>query len=107
MPARRDTTQLYTYQRHGETGTPHTDRGWRAWRLRVTEDNVGAWMMHCHITPHTVMGMSTVWVFGTAQQISDRVPQPYVSGYLEFDGSAYGRESGFPEVAHFFNETSR
>jgi L-ascorbate oxidase len=99
VPARRDTTQLYQYLRDGEK---NTDLGWRAWRLRVTEKNVGAWMMHCHITPHAVMGMNTVWVFGNAEQIRRRVPQPYVAGYLEFDGNAYGNDSYDPLVPHFF-----
>lgn len=52
-PARRDTTQLYRYAASGE---PHRSSGWRAWRVRVTEDNVGAWGMHCHILAHMVMG---------------------------------------------------
>ncbi len=52
-PARRDTTLLYRYAVSGEV--EHT-AGWRAWRIRVTEDDVGAWMLHCHALQHMIMG---------------------------------------------------
>ncbi|RMZ79865.1 hypothetical protein DV737_g3263, partial [Chaetothyriales sp. CBS 132003] len=38
-PARRDTTILYRYAKSGQ---PEYTAGWRAWRIRVTEDDVGA-----------------------------------------------------------------
>ncbi|KAH8668630.1 L-ascorbate oxidase [Xylariales sp. PMI_506] len=97
-PARRDTTQLYRYV---TSGSANQTLGWRAWRLRVTEDNVGAWMMHCHILPHMAMGMSTVFVFGNASDIVADIPEPYVSGYLEYGGSAYGNESFDPLVIEY------
>ncbi|KAI0470097.1 Cupredoxin [Xylariaceae sp. FL0804] len=100
-PAKRDTTQLYRYQ---ATGAAHTTSGWRAWRLKVTEDNVGAWMMHCHILAHAVMGMQTVWVFGNATDILQEIPEPYLNGYLEYGGSAYGNESYDPLTVSFFDE---
>ena len=52
-PAMRDTTQLYRY---AVSGAPHSVNGWRAWRLKVTKDNVGAWGLHCHILAHMAMG---------------------------------------------------
>lgn len=52
-PAMRDTTQLYRY---AVSGAPHSTNGWRAWRIRVTRDNVGAWGFHCHILAHMAMG---------------------------------------------------
>ncbi|KAI4593308.1 hypothetical protein KJ359_009839 [Pestalotiopsis sp. 9143b] len=100
-PARRDTTQLYRYATSGAAN--HT-MGWRAWRLRVTEDNVGAWMMHCHILPHMVMGMQTVWVFGNATEIMSEIPEPYLSGYLEYGGSAYGNDSYDPLVVSYYDD---
>ncbi|ETS75598.1 hypothetical protein PFICI_12542 [Pestalotiopsis fici W106-1] len=100
-PARRDTTQLYRYATSGQAN--HT-MGWRAWRLRVTEDNVGAWMMHCHILPHMVMGMQTVWVFGNATEIMSEIPQPYINGYLEYGGSAYGNDSSDPLVVPYYDD---
>lgn len=51
-PAKRDTTQLYRYV---TSGAANTTRGWRAWRIQVTEDNVGAWLLHCHILGHMIM----------------------------------------------------
>lgn len=54
-PAMRDTTQLYRY---AVSGAPHSTNGWRAWRIRVTKDNVGAWAFHCHILAHMAMGKS-------------------------------------------------
>ncbi|KAJ9641641.1 Multicopper oxidase aurL2 [Knufia peltigerae] len=95
-PARRDTTMLYRY---AVSGLPETTAGWRAWRIRVTEDDVGAWMMHCHVLQHMIMGMQTVWVFGNASSILSKFPtQPYVNGYLNFGGDAYGNDTYDPLV---------
>ncbi|KAI1849667.1 hypothetical protein JX266_004616 [Neoarthrinium moseri] len=99
-PAKRDTTQLYRY---ATTGPAFHTSGWRAWRIRVTEDNVGAWMMHCHIAGHMILGMQTVWVFGNAADIVGEIPQPYVDGYLEYAGSAYGNDSYDPLVVPFYD----
>ncbi|POR34815.1 L-ascorbate oxidase [Tolypocladium paradoxum] len=99
-PARRDTTVLYRYT---EKGLPHTTAGWRAWRIRVTKGNIGAWMMHCHIAQHALMGMNTVWVFGDGASIRQKFPVlPYTQGYLEFGGSAYGNRTRDPVVNHYF-----
>ncbi|KAF4976654.1 hypothetical protein FZEAL_6716 [Fusarium zealandicum] len=99
-PARRDTMNLYRYAVKGE---PHTTAGWRAWRIRITEQNIGAWMMHCHILQHMVMGMATVWVFGDAADIETKFPTiPYTQGYVEYGGSAYGSDTQQPVVNHYF-----
>lgn len=88
VPARRDTSILHRYTEKGHT---NTTAGWRAWRIRVTEDNIGAWMMHCHVAQHAVMGMNTVWAFGERDDILEKLGDPpYVKGYLEYGGSAYG-----------------
>ncbi|RMZ84255.1 hypothetical protein DV738_g803, partial [Chaetothyriales sp. CBS 135597] len=95
-PARRDTTLLYRYALAG--AAEHT-AGWRAWRIRITEEDVGAWMMHCHILQHMTMGMQTVWVFGNTSEILAKFPsQPYVNGYLTYGGDAYGNSSYDPLV---------
>jgi L-ascorbate oxidase len=96
-PALRDTTMQYRY---ASSGVPNTTAGWRAWRLVVSEP--GVWMMHCHILAHLIMGMQTAWVFGNAEEITGRVPQPYIAGYLDFGGSAYGNETYDPWVNHYF-----
>lgn len=92
----------------------------------MTEEDVGAWMMHCHILQHMIMGyglefsslshffrfrmyfvliktrcdddrMQTVWVFGSADQILARYPStPYIDGYLTYGGDAYGNDSYDP-----------
>ncbi|KAI1319964.1 L-ascorbate oxidase [Xylariaceae sp. FL0255] len=100
VPARRDTTMLFRYATQGDVQT--TD-GWRAWRIRVTEENVGAWMMHCHILPHMIMGMQTAWVFGDATSILRQIPEPYINGYLTYGGSAYGNDSYDPLVLSYFD----
>ncbi|KAK2616566.1 Multicopper oxidase aurL2 [Conoideocrella luteorostrata] len=101
-PLRRDTTILYRYRK---SGAPHQTAGWRAWRIRVTEDNVGAWMMHCHIAQHAVMGMNTIWMFGDAAALRKKFPAaPYLEGYLNFGGSAYGGHDRNPQVYHFLPE---
>jgi len=48
------------------------------------------------------MGMQTAWVFGNASEIISRVPQPYVAGYLDYGGSAYGNATYDPLVNHYF-----
>ncbi|KAJ4258939.1 Multicopper oxidase aurL2 [Fusarium torreyae] len=101
-PVQRDTTNLYRY---AVKGVPHHTAGWRAWRIRVTEENVGAWMMHCHVLQHQVMGMATVWVFGDAAAIRSKFPAaPYSQGYLEYGGSAYGSEKYPPSVNHYYTK---
>ncbi|KIW71105.1 L-ascorbate oxidase [Phialophora macrospora] len=104
-PALRDTTMVYRY---APSGPKNYTSGWRAWRIRVTEDDVGAWMMHCHILQHMIMGMQTVWVFGNSSSILNKFPtQPYVNGYLTYGGDAYGNDSFDPLVDAFPNLTSR
>ncbi|KAI0397513.1 multicopper oxidase [Xylariaceae sp. FL0594] len=100
-PARRDTTMLFRYS---EGGRDQVTAGWRAWRIRITDDNVGAWMMHCHILHHVVMGMQTAWVFGDAASILRNIPEPYISGYLTYGGNAYGNDSYDPLVLTFFDD---
>lgn len=51
VPVKRDTTMLYRY---ASNGVPQTTAGWRAWRIKV--EDPGAWMMHCHILAHMIMG---------------------------------------------------
>ncbi len=97
-PVKRDTTFLYRY---ASSGVPYTTAGWRAWRLRVQYP--GVWMIHCHILQHMIMGMQTAWVFGNADDILNRVPQPDVSGYLTYGGSVYGNDTYAPTVNHYFD----
>ncbi|KAI1350407.1 L-ascorbate oxidase [Xylaria sp. FL0043] len=99
-PARRDTTMLYRYAEKGKDGVT---AGWRAWRIRITDDNVGAWLMHCHILHHMIMGMQTAWVFGDATSILREIPEPYIAGYLNYGGSAYGNESYDPLVLMYYD----
>jgi L-ascorbate oxidase len=100
-PAKRDTTFLYKYVDSDGIGTltPYKTYGWRAWRLRV--DDAGVWMVHCHILQHMVMGMQTVWVMGDEVDITKK-QEPYVKGYLEYGGSAYGSKGVDPLVNHYF-----
>ncbi|KAI1193777.1 L-ascorbate oxidase [Nemania serpens] len=99
-PARRDTTMLYRY---AEKGGNEVTAGWRAWRIRVTDENVGAWLMHCHILHHMIMGMQTAWVFGDALSILREIPEPYIAGYLNYGGSAYGNDSYDPLVLTYYD----
>jgi len=46
--------------------------------------------------------MQTVWSFGDAVQIAGQWPEPYITGYLEYGGSAYGNATYDPLVNHFF-----
>lgn len=95
-PVLRDTTMLFSY----DAVVPENQLdGWRAWRLRVTEP--GAWMVHCHILQHMIMGMQTVWVFGNQSELLGLVPEPEVNGYLAYGGDVYGTESHPATVVHF------
>jgi len=98
MPVLRDTTLLYKY---GTKIAPGTNAGWRAFRLRVTDP--GVWMLHCHISQHSLMGQNTVWVFGNSSDLV-KVPSPMVQGYLTFGGDVYGNETHHPKVIHFHEE---
>ncbi|GAW13542.1 hypothetical protein ANO14919_029290 [Xylariales sp. No.14919] len=99
-PAQRDTTMLYRY---AERGRDKVTAGWRAWRIRITDRNVGAWLLHCHILHHMIMGMQTAWVFGDAASILREIPEPYIAGYLDYGGSAYGNDSYDPLVLTYYN----
>lgn len=106
----RDTTILYAPQ---PNGTPYAVNGWRAWRVRVTEANVGVWMMHCHILQHIVMGQQTTWVFGDPDAIvhGSNGVQNELQGYFDYGGDVVGSEGQgkrglqkkWPTVAHFFS----
>jgi len=96
----RDTTMLYRY---ATSGVKNTTAGWRAWRIKY--DEAGAFLLHCHILQHHIMGMATAWVIGNATELQAVWPTPpYVDGYLAFGGSAYGNETYNPLVNHFFPE---
>lgn len=113
-PVQRDTTMLYRYD---EKAKANTLAGWRVWRLRVEQpggescfifswqdyaDGVNpAWMIHCHILQHMIMGMQTVWVFGNETDILSKVPLPQVEGYLTFGGSVYGNATNDPVMVAF------
>ncbi|RDA88865.1 hypothetical protein CP532_5461 [Ophiocordyceps camponoti-leonardi (nom. inval.)] len=104
-PARRDTTLLYRYTNKDK---PDTTNGWRAWRVRVTEENVGAWMMHCHIAQHSAMGMNTVWIFGDTPALMSRFPlSPLTEAYLSYGGEAYGSAVKNPTVNHHFGDDKK
>lgn len=100
----RDTTMLYTY---ADTGGEGEVNGWRVWRVRVTERNVGVWMMHCHILQHIIMGQQTIWVFGTPEEIRDH-SNPVngsLDGYFAYGGDVVGKEGGEVMVASKFGRT--
>ncbi|KAI0475561.1 L-ascorbate oxidase [Xylariaceae sp. FL0804] len=99
-PPRRDTTMLVRYP---SAVDDESSTAWTGWRIRVTEENVGAWMMHCHILQHMVMGMQTVWVFGDAAAMINKIPQPYIAGYLQYGGDAYGNDTYDPLVLSWFD----
>ena len=104
--SRRDTTILYKYAFQGDPGTLN---GWRVWRIRVTEKNVGVWMIHCHILQHIVMGQTTVWVFGTPDQVKAHIVpvNETLEGYFTYGGNVTGKtgqEERGMVVAHFFDD---
>ncbi|KIW30792.1 L-ascorbate oxidase [Cladophialophora immunda] len=89
--SRRDTTMLYKYTL--QSLEPGEVNGWRVWRIRVTERNVGVWMMHCHILQHIVMGQQTVWIFGTPEEIAENAMpiEGNLAGYFSYGGDVVGK----------------
>jgi L-ascorbate oxidase len=49
--------------------------------VRFTANNPGVTMVHCHILPHMVMGMQSVFVMGGEDLPA--LPAPYTNLYLE------------------------
>ncbi|KAJ4992343.1 L-ascorbate oxidase [Stagonosporopsis vannaccii] len=100
-PVLRDTTTLYRY---ADKSGPEQPSGWRCWRLRVHD--AGAWMLHCHILQHMLMGMQSVWVMGNWGDIA-RIPYSGAAGYLEFGGTAYGGQDISPVAWHEWENGKR
>ncbi|KAK5081517.1 hypothetical protein LTR05_007648 [Lithohypha guttulata] len=96
-------------------GRPYSVNGWRAWRVRITEANIGVWSIHCHILQHVIMGQQTIWVFGNADDITkgSNGAQSELQGYFTYGGNVVGSEGQgkrglekkWPTVAHFFEPT--
>ncbi|KAJ3157608.1 hypothetical protein HDU86_003260 [Geranomyces michiganensis] len=63
----RDTVTVYPYRSaYFQTPLPAgSSCGWR--RIRFVADNPGAWMLHCHIVAHLVMGMAESFIVGEKQ----------------------------------------
>lgn len=104
--SRRDTTMLFKYVDQGTEGEVN---GWRVWRIRVTEQNVGVWMMHCHILQHIIMGQQTVWIFGSPDQIRANIlpVEGNLDGYFTYGGDVVGKTGEEDQgivVAHYFGE---
>ncbi|CAJ0638717.1 12762_t:CDS:2, partial [Entrophospora sp. SA101] len=58
LPVTRDTTTVYA-DPPSETAKEGDGCGWRL--VRFVADNPGAWIVHCHIAPHMLMGMMAVF----------------------------------------------
>jgi L-ascorbate oxidase len=50
--------------------------------------------------------MSTGWVFGDSAAEITSIPFDNVTGYLDFNGNAYGSASLYPEVLEYFASTA-
>jgi L-ascorbate oxidase len=96
-PVQRDTTLLHRYADKGVAGE---DASWRCWRLRV--EAAGAWMMHCHILQHMIMGMQSAWIFGNYTDITS-IPYSGAQGYLDYGGNAYGSDTQPPAAYHYYD----
>ena len=72
-PYLRDTSVAYpspgaSYS--GQTTTKGGPAGWRLFRIRV--EDPGLWLIHCHIAPHQVMGMMTMFLYGVSAEEASR-----------------------------------
>ncbi|KAL2022489.1 hypothetical protein VTK56DRAFT_5318 [Thermocarpiscus australiensis] len=97
-PVKRDTTMLF---RHKGQVSPGQVEGWRAWRMRM--ENPGVWMIHCHILAHAMMGMQSIWVVGSAEEIQ-KIPPNLSQDYFEYGGSVYGNATHSPSVYEYFGD---
>jgi L-ascorbate oxidase len=50
--------------------------------------------------------MSTGWVFGDSAAEITSIPFDNITGYLDFNGNAYGSTSLYPEVLEYFASTA-
>ncbi len=48
--------------------------------------------------------MQTVWVFGDAESITQKLPMPNVTQYLTYGGDVYGNDQKPPVVNHYFKD---
>ena len=57
--------------------------------------------IHYHILQHMIMGMNTVFTFGSVDEIL-AIPADNVQGYLVYGGDTYGNETHEPSYVHQF-----
>jgi L-ascorbate oxidase len=124
-PYRRDTSIVYAGPGPSFAGvpiTPYAPGGWRLFRVTVTDP--GAWVFHCHITPHMAMGMrecltgqcrccdvkpiyfflvSIETMFLNGAEHLPPLPPGYAKGYLTFGGGAFGNDTYDPGMPKYFN----
>jgi Multicopper oxidase len=62
-----------------QTGTvlPVTNEGWMVYRMKAAV--AGAFLLHCHLAPHLIMGMATVLLVGIEDLPS--LPQNFTQEY--------------------------
>ncbi|KAK4686505.1 hypothetical protein P7C73_g3621, partial [Tremellales sp. Uapishka_1] len=60
--------------------------GWRLFRIEITDP--GAWLIHCHLTAHMIMGMQTLFMY--APEELPPIPSSLLAEYSTFSGGAYG-----------------
>lgn len=66
-PYRRDASVAYPSPGASYAGVAidkGAPAGWRLFRIRV--EDPGLWLIHCHIAPHQVMGMMTMFLYGVS-----------------------------------------
>ncbi|KAF7726686.1 hypothetical protein EC973_008560 [Apophysomyces ossiformis] len=59
-PIEKDLTMVYPYPDPASTGRNGTFVGCGWSKIRIIADNPGIWAVHCHNTPHMLMGMMVV-----------------------------------------------
>ncbi|ORX33571.1 multi-copper oxidase laccase-like protein [Kockovaella imperatae] len=108
LPYLRDTSVVYPSPGAAYNGSVtgnYSDAGWRLFRIKV--EDPGTWLVHCHITPHQVMGMMTVFMYG-AEDLAP-IPESLVHEFLTYGGGAYGeRTYSYSTIPRsFFSEMKR
>lgn len=69
-------------------------------RLMTCKPQPGAWVIHCHILPHMIMGMQTM-LFAGAENLP-ALPASFVDEYISFDGGAVGNGTHQPTRTSYF-----
>ncbi|RXK37646.1 L-ascorbate oxidase [Tremella mesenterica] len=86
-PYLRDTSVVYSGPGESYNSSVIDDDGPGGWRLfRIKVSDPGAWLIHCHITAHQIMGMQALFMYGAEDLPA--IPDSLLAEYLTYGGGS-------------------